>query len=154
MPSDPNDYSIYHIAHDGKLVGKLDDTDGRAACCIESADNVREILKTDTINSALAQMTTEYVEHFLTAWFLIEAKAKGEDLVERQKKVPLEFLEMFSIFHQFPALYLSDRLRHLDVIGACKRFMWGMIFRMLKQRILLNGVVGRKLTRFRCSLAS
>ena len=154
MRSDPNDYSIYHIDQEGRLVGKLDDTDGRAACCIESADNIGAILKTDTINSALAQMTTEYVEHFLTAWFLIEAQNKGEDLEERQKKVTLEFLEMFLIFHQFPALYLSDRLRHLDVIGACERLSSETIFRLFTQRLLLNGVVGRKLTRFRCSLAS
>ena len=123
MTLDANDYHIYLADRDGKLVAKLDNTDGRAACCIESADNTRGILKTDRSKSAFAQMTAEYVEHFMAAWFLIEGQGTEE---ERKVKVATEFNEMF--LNQFPALYISDRLRHLRVTGATRRIMWEHFF--------------------------
>ena len=151
MASDANGCPIYLIDRDGVFVAKLDKTDGRGGCCIELTVIVRAILKTDTINSVLAQMTAEYVDHYLVAWFLIKGEGTHK---ERQDKVAPEFLEMFSILLQFPALCVNYRLRHLSVIGATRRIIWEKHFRLFAQRISLNGGLSTKLTRFRCSLAS
>ena len=151
MTSSANDYSIYHIDRYGVLVEKLDETDGGAAECRESADNVRAMMKTASIKSALDQMTAEYVEHFMAAWFLIDGKGTDK---ERKEKVSRDFVEMMIILHQFPALCLSDRLRLLDVTGATRRFLWQTVFRLYARRIVLDRGVSRKLTRLRCFLAS
>lgn len=154
MASNANDYTIYtvyHINQDGTLIGKLDETDGRAACVIESAHIVQAMLRTDRIKLAFDQMTADHAAHFKATWYLTEGQGEPQ---ERKDKVALEFLKFFSVFHQFPALCLSDRLRHLSVTGALRRNMWQDVFQLFAHRIVLNGVVSRKLTRFRCRLAS
>ena len=151
MASDANDYSIYLIDQDGKLVAKLDKTDPRAACLIDAADIVRAILKTDRCKSALAQMTIEFCEHFHTAWFLQEGEGTRE---ERMGNVSCAFVDMFTVPHGFPSACLSERLKYEDVTGVSYRYERQGPFLLPSERILLNMVVSRKPTRFRCFLAS
>ena len=151
MASNANEYVIYHIDRDGKFDAKLDDTDGRAKCLITLADIVRAILKTDKVNSALVRRATEYCDHNPAAWFLQEGQGSRE---ERIKDVVREFLDRFQGRRGFPTLCISDRLRHADVTGVVHRYQWEGPFLLSSERMLLNGVVSRKPTRSRCSLAN
>ena len=140
MASDANDYHIYHINQDGKLVGKFKHTDDKATCLIDSINIAQGMLKREEVKSALIQIATEFCEVFPTAWFLLQEQGTQEEKIDNLVR---QFLDMFLI-PEFPTLYISDRLKHLDVTGVTHRFKWEDHFSMSSQRIALNGNVSRK----------
>ena len=150
MVPDPNDNLIYHLDRDGKLVEKLRHTDGRANCLTDSIDVFKGIKKTDRLKSALARGAAEFCERYPAAWFLEGKQGTRE---EKMAKVALEFLEKSAIA-DFIAYCISDRLRHREVRGSTTRKPYDDSCPMSSERMLINGVVSRKLTRFICSLAS
>ena len=151
MASNAIDYPIYLIDKGGQLNAKLDGTDGRAICLTKLADIVRTILRTDVVESALIQMATEFCEYAPTAWFLQE----GEETKDQKiKDVVRKFLDMFVGRRGFPTLCPSDCLMHEDITGVSYRYEPQGPFLLPSERIVLNGVVCRNSTIFRCSLAS
>ena len=151
MASDANGYPIYLFDRDGGLVAKLDDTDSMGKCLIEPADIVRAILKTDPSKSALAQMAAEFSEYHSTAWFLQEEQGTQE---EKTTNVVCGFRDLFQGRRGFPSLCPSEPLRLEDIAGVTHRYPQGGRFLLSSERMVLNGLVSRKPTRFRCSLAS
>ena len=145
-----NGYHIYHVDQKGKLAKKLVHTDGRATCVIDSLNVVQGFLKEETVGFALSKLATEFGPSDPEAWFL---QREGGTPKDKRDAAVRQFLEMLRI-PVFPTIYISDRLKHLDTKGVSFRVEWKKSFSMPKQRLVLNGGVGRKPTRFRCSLAS
>ncbi len=151
MASNANDYIIYHLDQDGKLVKKYDNTTGRAACLIESINIVRAMLTTDAVKSAFVKMATTYYEDLPNAWFVLDGEEETRE--EINNNVVPNFLRILQI-PVFPLFCISDRLRNLNTTGTSTRVEWENFFPMYAPRMLLNGVVSRKPKRSRCSLAS
>ena len=150
MASNANKYTIYHLDQDGLLTGKYDHTDGRATCLIDSTNIAWAILKMDIVKAAFVTIAEKHCDEYPTSWFLQDREGTRAAKINN---VTVEFLKTILI-PKFPTLYISDRMRHLDVLGAIHRDDWEDTFSISSERMSLNGRVSRKPPRSRRCLAS
>ena len=137
MASNTNHYLVCQLDQDGKLLGKYDHDDDKAACLIEMMGIVQTLLTTDKVKSAFTQIASEFGAKYKTAWFLQEEGIR-EDKLEH---VVRSFLDKFLI-PASPTLCISEKLRHRDLPAITHRYKWEEDnFDLSEYKIEINGPV-------------
>ena len=131
-----SDFTIYHVDEDGKPSEVYDPKNGISTCVINSINISRQMLKTDTVKTALIQQATEYFKERPDAWFSGQGPAESEEKMES-----LTNIFFGKVLARFPSVLVDDSLHKRMVLALHWRYQWAGEFEISHQYISLDGKV-------------